>query len=123
MLRIRPDLHRAEPGLHPELWGTLPQRRADRHGFCGIGSEPGDEQADGQETANAMESARSASLVAGSNRGLKRGFRGMLPRLVSRFPVTTAEGGCMTPRNLSLSPGTGVSFQGDYCCIRKDRSS
>jgi hypothetical protein len=27
----------------------------------------------------------------------------MLPRLVSRFPATAAEGGCMTPRNLMLS--------------------
>jgi hypothetical protein len=74
-----------------------------RYRFCRIGSEPGDEQADGQETANAMESAWRASLIAGSNRGPKRGFGGMLPRLVSRFPATAAEGGCMPPWNLMLS--------------------
>ena len=32
----------------------------------------------------------------------------MLPRLVSRFPATAAEGGCMTPRNLMLSTATAA---------------
>jgi hypothetical protein len=31
----------------------------------------------------------------------------MLPRLVSRFPATAAEGGGMTPRNLTLSVFSG----------------
>jgi hypothetical protein len=82
----------------------LPIPAGSRYRFCRIGSELGDEQADGQETANAMESAWRASLIAGSNRSPKRGFGGMLPRLVSRFPATAAEDGCMTPRNLTLSP-------------------
>jgi hypothetical protein len=34
----------------------------------------------------------------------------MLLRLVSRFPATAAEGGCMTPLNLMLSNSYSSSF-------------
>src|SRR5882672_3127341 len=98
-----PYLHRAESRVHSELWRTLPKRRADQHGFCRVGGEPGHEQADGQETADAMESTGSSSAIAGSNSGVKRRLGGNLPHLVSRLSATKTECRCLAPRNLTLS--------------------
>jgi len=43
----------------------------------------------------------------------------MLPRLVSRFPATAAEGGCMTPRNLMLSVQQIVREMAEKAKIKK----
>src|SRR5262244_3330600 len=98
-----PYLHRPKPDFHSELWRTLSKRRADQHGFCRVGCESGSKQADGQEAADAVESAGSSSTVAGSNSGAKWRVGGNLPCLVSRLPATSAECCCLPPRNLTLS--------------------
>src|SRR5262249_8019576 len=84
-------------------WRTLSKWRTDQHGFCRVGRESGCKQADGQETADAMESAGSSSPIAGSNPSAEWGVGGNLPCLVSRLPATSAECCCLTPRNLTLS--------------------
>ena len=57
----------------------------------------------------------------------------MLPRLVSQFPATAAEGGCMTPPEYNAlleGYGLGQSYRfercegakGRYCRVYPDRS-
>src|SRR4051794_11835237 len=50
-----PSLHRIQPDLDPELWGSLPPWRDDRDVVRGIDRQRGDQQADGQEAVDAVD--------------------------------------------------------------------
>jgi hypothetical protein len=62
-------LHPSEPSLHSELWRPLLSRRNHLDGVCGVDREPSDQQADGKETANALDETRGALTAASPNTG------------------------------------------------------
>jgi len=68
--------------------------------------QPGGEQTHGEKTANGLDGARSASLVANADARVERGTRRDLPPLVpavSTRNANGAEGSSVTPRFLVVS--------------------
>ena len=76
--------------FHSELWRALSPRRAHQHRLCRIDGEPGDQQADGEKTTDAMEPARRPSPAADSHARVERRVGGDVPHVVSGLPVPHA---------------------------------
>src|SRR5438067_11584306 len=65
-------VYRAQWRFHPELRRTLPQRRADQYGVCGIDGELRGEQTHGEEATNAVEQAWGPLTAPDPYRRVKR---------------------------------------------------
>src|SRR5664280_2178553 len=105
--RVR-HLHPGQRRLHPQLRRALPGRRSHLQLDSRVRRQPGDQQTDGQETADALEPPRRPPAPAASHPGPQRLTRRRLPpvapRIYSRARPTDA--GRVASPNLSRSPGT-----------------
>jgi hypothetical protein len=63
------DLHPEQPGIDPQLRGTVPAGGDDQHGVCGVDDQPGGEPPVCEETANAVDAERSALAVTDADEG------------------------------------------------------
>ena len=80
-------IYRGQPCFHPELRRTVPESRADLDGVRGIGGEPSDQQADGEETANAVEQEGRAPAPADAHESLEQRIGTDVPGMASKLPV------------------------------------
>jgi hypothetical protein len=63
------DLHPEQPGIDPQLRGTVPTGGDDQHGICGVDDQPGGEPPVCEEAADAMDTERSAFAGADADEG------------------------------------------------------
>ena len=116
--RVR-HLYPGQRFLHPQLRGTPPSGRDHLQLVRGVGRQPGREQTDREETADALESPRSTPLAPGAYPSSERRPGQGLPPVVSRVhphdPRSRAVGGgCVAlPRFVPVSLGPLVHNQLD----------
>ena len=88
------SFHRIEPDLDPELRGSASPWRDDHDVVRGIDGQPGDQQADGEEAADAVDRARAHLLLQVRtrvlNEDLRETFRRWYPGLKAD-PETAAD--------------------------------
>ena len=104
--RVR-HLHSGQCCVDPELWRTVSERRGHFECVRRVGGEPGGQQADGQEAADALDTQRGPPAASGAypraERRPRRGLLSLVSRLRASNTLNRSRGGRLTSRAFSRS--------------------